>query len=73
MLSGMSPLPIAMVIVVDPSQEAIETSVTRTESPPADTPISTGECRDRSFINHIAGAVEVNLEPMYDEQAETML
>ena len=69
----MSPLPIAMVIVVDPSQEAIETSVARTESPPAVTPISTGECRDRSFTDHIAGTVEVNLDPMYSEQAEAML
>src|SRR5271154_2382196 len=73
----LSPLPIAMVIVVDPSQEPIPTSMARTENPPAGTPVSTGECRDRSLTDRTAGTnagtVEVNLDPMYGEQAEALL
>jgi hypothetical protein len=73
----LSPLPIAMIIVVDPSIEPIPPGVTRTENPAAGTPVSTSECRDWSLADRAAGTdagtVKVNLDPMYDEQAEALL
>ena len=58
-----------MVVVVDPAQEPIKPSVTRTKNPPADTPVPTGVRRDRSLADYVAGAVEVDLvSHIYGEQ-----
>jgi len=54
-----------MVIIIDSSQEAIVTSMTRTGNPAAGTTISTGVWRYRILTDHISRAVKVNLDSIY--------